>query len=84
MKMIANHATNIITIECKEIYGTYNTCLEYYQHCTTTRLFSLETGNVSHYKRIDCHCHKRKKPVIDSSPQLHTLRTEKTIHLRIV
>ena len=26
--MIANHATNIITIECKEIYGTYNTCLD--------------------------------------------------------
>jgi len=23
MKMIANHATNMITIKCKEIHGTY-------------------------------------------------------------
>jgi hypothetical protein len=28
MKMIANHATNMIDIECKEIHGTYNTCLD--------------------------------------------------------
>jgi hypothetical protein len=28
MKMIANHATNMITIKCKEIHGTNNTCLD--------------------------------------------------------
>jgi hypothetical protein len=49
MKMIANHATNMITIKCKEIHGTNNTCLD---PLSTARLFSGEAGNVSHYKMI--------------------------------
>ena len=26
--MIANNATNMIIIKCREIHGTYNTCLD--------------------------------------------------------
>ena len=40
MKMIANHATNMITIKCKEIHGTYNTRLEPLACC---KIWSLES-----------------------------------------
>ena len=40
MKMIANHATNMITIKCKEIHGTYNTCLDPLACC---KIWSLES-----------------------------------------
>jgi len=46
MKMIANYATNMITIKCKEIHGTYNTCLD--------PLSTLYDNEIFQFRNRDC------------------------------
>ena len=68
--MTANHAPNIITIECKEIHGTYNTCPD-----PLSTLYDKNNiqkpGMFPHDKMIDCHCHKRTQRRENNSIEDH-------------